>query len=53
MSYIRMDFGRSLQGGFFFLTKKHLTKEARKQISCLVCLGEDSPLSQLPNNLVT
>ena len=37
MSYIRMDFARSLQGPFFFfLTKRHLTKEARKQVSCLV-----------------
>ena len=36
MSYIRMDFARSLQGPFFFLTKRHLTKEPRKQVSCLV-----------------
>lgn len=38
MSYIRMDFAKSLQDQFFFffLTKRHLTKEARKQVSCLV-----------------
>lgn len=30
MSYIRMDFGRSLQGGFFFFNQEAFNKRGKK-----------------------